>query len=214
MKKASGFTLLEMVVAVGIFGLIGLIAGQLLSQSIEVTEKVLLRGERLTEIQRAIQILEWDVRQLTHRGVRDEYGDRLPALMLSNDSIEFTRRGWVNATDQQRSNLQRVRYYVEEGNLIRRFWIRLDRATDTPSHDQILLRDAANLRFEVIDSNIQVQSHWPNPYPNAEGEQATAVAVAVSLAIDVDTELSLGWMIPEQVSFKDSGSGEREKPER
>lgn len=214
MKKSTGFTLLEMVVAVGIFGLIGLMAAQLLTQSIEVTEKVLIRAERLTEIQRAIQILEWDVRQLTHRGVRDEFGDQLPPLMLTEGSVQFTRRGWINATDEQRSSLQRVQYYVEEGNLLRRFWVRLDRAADTPYVDQVLLREVRDLRFEVMDSNLQLQSHWPSPFPDESGEQTKAIAVTVSLSIDADKELTLGWTIPEQPTIRQVGDRNREQPQK
>lgn len=214
MRKHTGFTLLEMVVAVGIFGLIGLMAAQLLSQSIEVTEKVLFRAERLTEIQRAIQILEWDVRQLTHRGVRDEFGDQLPPLMLTEGSVQFTRRGWINATDEQRSSLQRVLYYVDEGNLLRRFWVRLDRASDTPYVDQVLLREVRDLRFEIVDSNLQLQSHWPNPFPDASDEQPQAIAVTVSLSIDADREFTLGWMIPERPNIRQPDKREAGQPEK
>ena len=136
-----------MIVAVGIFGLIGLLAGQLLTQSIQVTEKVLFRGERLNEIQRAIQIVEWDIRQLTHRQIRNEYGEIMPALVNSGGaSIEFTRRGFINATGEQRSNLQRVQYYVQEGNLMRAI---LDKFGSCARHSLC--------RSDVVEASLQYQ---------------------------------------------------------
>ena len=212
MKINRGFTLLEMVVAVGIFGLVGLIAAHLLSQSIDVTGKVLSRGERLTEIQRAIQILEWDLRQLTHRGVRDEFGDHMAPLALNAGSVQFTRRGWINATDEQRSSLQRVHYYVNEGNLMRRFWVRLDRAANTPYVDQVLLRGIRSLSFAVVDSDLHIRSDWPNPFPDPDGETTRAIAVTLSLSIDADKEFTLGWAIPEIPIIASTDESDQERP--
>jgi general secretion pathway protein J len=58
--------------------------------------------DSLGEIQRAKLVLEKDLLQLTIRPIKDESGQRLPALMTGQEGylLEFTRSGWRNLTEQ------------------------------------------------------------------------------------------------------------------
>ncbi|MCZ6887992.1 MAG: type II secretion system minor pseudopilin GspJ, partial [Gammaproteobacteria bacterium] len=144
-----GFTLLEMLVAVAIFAVIGVMSTTLLTQMVQFSNATTDRGERLTELQRAMTILQRDIEQLSYRYIRDELGDPVNELQIGGVAlIELTRRGWQNPMALRRSQLQRVAYVVEEQTLFRVFWPVLDRAPDTEPISQVLLRGGG--RNEVI----------------------------------------------------------------
>ena len=94
------------------------------------------RGERLGELQRAMQLMQRDVLEIAPRSVRDEMGDALPAMRIGTDvALELTRSGWSNPLGQRRSELQRVAYVARDDTLYRYYWNVLDRAEDTQPVD-------------------------------------------------------------------------------
>lgn len=201
MRTARGFTLLEMTVTVFIFGVVGVLSVQILSQSVRTTEKVVYRSAVIGEWHRAMNILEQDFLQLSQRGIRDEYGDRQSALVVSGEGqIEFTRNGWLNVLGQRRSDLQRVSYFLYDNQLYRRYWDVLDRAQDTQPVDQLLLQNVRSVDFEVIDKAGDEHYFWP-PAIYSEDRTVRAPLVAVRMTLDL---VALGtvsqlWPVPEEM---------------
>ncbi|MCY4656388.1 MAG: type II secretion system minor pseudopilin GspJ [Gammaproteobacteria bacterium] len=200
--RDKGFTLLELVIALGVFAVIGLISAQLLTHSINVTETILDRSGRLIEVQRALQTIQRDLSQ--HRGtsIRNQFGDREESIELrSSVELEFTRAGWSNPLGRKRSNLQRVAYLLEEGRLIRRFWHVLNRPNELEHQDQVLLTSVTSVRFNVITEDGQRQIQWP---PRAGGDILDAQSViAVSFVGKVDgyDEFNMLVNIPEEPHY-------------
>ncbi len=117
-------------------------SSQMVSRVLDVHKVAIARGERLGELQRAMQVMQRDVLELTPRSVRDEMGDALPAMRIGRTSaLELTRSGWRNPLGQRRSELQRVAYVVRDDILYRYYWNVLDRAEDTQPVTQELLHD-------------------------------------------------------------------------
>ena len=115
-RNQQGFTLVEILVAMLIFAVIGLLSSQILSNSVQTQNIIKDRGERLAQIHRAMQVIQRDVMQFSERPVREYSGDWVPALLLSNEGfIEFSRVGWRNPLSQPRSELQRVGYRLQDG---------------------------------------------------------------------------------------------------
>jgi len=72
-----GFTLIEVLIAFFVFGIIGLISSQLLTQTLKSNENLTQHGTRLTNIHRAMQLIQRDILQYTPRGIRDGLGGHL-----------------------------------------------------------------------------------------------------------------------------------------
>ena len=128
MRKARGFTLIEVLIAMAILALIGLASAIVLTQMIDSEENSRLRHERLAEIQFALLTLDRDVRQMVVRQVR-AIPEEARGIYVSNDSalidsdsggLAFVRAGWTNpAMMLPRSELQPVVYRVRDNVLQR-----------------------------------------------------------------------------------------------
>ena len=140
-SRQSAFTLIEILVALFIFALIALISGQLLSRTINAQEQLQDRGDRLAQVNRAMQILQRDILQLTHRSIRSADGlDELAPLIVNTDGyIELTRVGWRNPLQHRRSEMQRISYRLDDEKLVRGYWHTLDRGYDAEPAWQTLL---------------------------------------------------------------------------
>lgn len=162
MKAQRGFTLLEMLVALAVFAVLGLMSSQMVNRVLKVHQAAITRGERLGEVQRAMQIMQRDVLEMTSRTVRDEMGDPLPTVRVGNDIVlEITRSGWRNPLRQRRSDLQRVAYQVRDETLFRYYWNVLDRAEDTQPVSQELLHDVTALEVHALDVSGNDHAYWP-----------------------------------------------------
>ena len=173
-RNPGGFTLMEMLVALAVFSVVGLICGQLVSRTLDNYEIVGQRGARLAEAQRAMQILKRDLTQLANRPVRDLLGDPQGPLTIGGGGlIEFSRMGWRNPLGQMRSDVQRVAYVMEDGDLHRVWWKVLDRAQDSEPSRQRLLADVEQAEFLALDAAGNEHSFWPpSGYDEPPEEQA------------------------------------------
>jgi len=182
----AGFTLIEMLVVFAIFAAIGLISSQIVSGVLNNQRVVSERGERLIEVQRAMHILQRDIMQLSGRTVRDQLGDPLEPILIGTDGlIEFTRLGWRNPLAQRRAEVQRVAYLVQEGDLYRAYWQRLDRTPDSQPVLQTLLTEVAQIEFFALDMNGEEHSFWPTADGQAgldPGDRLGGIIVRLDIA--------------------------------
>lgn len=157
-----GFTLLEVLVVLSVFAILGVIASQIVSRVLDNERTLAERGQRLAEVQRAMLILQRDIMQLNGRGVRDQLGDPVEALLIgAGGMMEFTRTGWRNPLAQPRSEQQRIGYIMQDGDLYRAWWPMLDRAADAEPELQKLLTDVEAVEFVALDVSGNEHSFWP-----------------------------------------------------
>jgi len=160
----NGFTLLELLISLVIFGLIAAMAYSGLNNVLIARSQTEAHVQQLYKLQMALTMMERDVEQVVDRPTRDEYGDEKPALVgneYGDYLLEFTRTGWLNPLSSPRSNLQRVAYTVKDEKLIRTIWYVLDRSQDSEHYDTVLLDDVKNLEFRYLDANSEWQRSWP-----------------------------------------------------
>ena len=147
---ASGFTLVEVLVAMAITALISVMAYTGLSSALSGAESMRAAATRAHEINQALSMLSRDLRQVVNRPVVDELGQLSPAFSggeLASDSLVLTRAGWHNSTGAPRSALQRVRWWLEDDQLWRGYFPVLDRTAGTEAVETAVLDEIE--RFEV-----------------------------------------------------------------
>ena len=195
--SSRGFTLLEMLIALGVFSVIGIMSSQLVARMMDTTERVTDRGRELTELQRAFEIMRRDIEQVSYRYVRDELGDAgLPLEIGGNELIELTRNGWVNPTGAPRTELQRVAYELRGSALYRIFWPVLDRAPTTVPLEQLLLGDLSNAEFRAVDLSGAEYLYWPLSPEYDEDPERQLVAIRLTVGSETFGEIQRLWEVP------------------
>jgi len=154
---SAGFTLLELLVAVAIFAVVGTLALSGYTQLQKQSEYAEQRLERTREVQRAVQTLAQDLEQAEPRPVREPLGEsQLPAV-LGGDSIDYklqlTRSGWSNTAGLARPSLQRVGYRLDQDGLWRDHWPVLDRTLATEPTRRKLLGGVRAVTFRFMNAN-------------------------------------------------------------
>ena len=216
--RAAGFTLVEMLIALGVFAVIGLLSAQIVTQMVDLNERTRARADRLADVQRAVEIMRRDIQQLAHRHVRDELGDPVPTLDINQAGLmRFTRRGWSNPLERQRSELQRVAYVLEGELLYRVFWPVLDRGADTEPVSQLLLDGVATVEVSAIDVSGRRHAYWPLAGESADDPERELAAFEVRLSAPPYGEIDRLWTVPfsgvrqeEDGEPGDEGDGEEE----
>jgi general secretion pathway protein J len=195
--SSRGFTLVEMLVALAVFALVGLISARLVSSTIENHARISERDGRLVEIQRAMQMIDRDILQISGRGVRDLLGDPVQPLLIGSDgTMEFTRYGWRNPLDHKRAELQRVGYTVAEGELQRLYWHVLDRAQDSQPSAQRLLGAVGEVEFFVLDASGNEHRFWPVAGFNPENPAERVVGLILRIEIEPFGLIERLWALP------------------
>jgi general secretion pathway protein J len=199
-KQALGFTLIEILVALFIFGVVALISGLLLSRSISAQEQLQERGDRLAQIHRAMQIMQRDILQYSNRTIRNEEDkEPLDAIIISSDGyIEMTRLGWRNPLKRKRSELQRISYRLDGSRLVRGYWHILDRGYSAEPSFQTLLQGVERVEFYLLDQNGTEHKFWPSQSFRNDGDQdLSPLAIILRIELKPFGVVERIWQLPD-----------------
>jgi general secretion pathway protein J len=187
--RIAGFTLLELLVAVAIFAVVGTLALSGYTQLQRQSEYAEQRLDRVREVQRAVQTLVQDFEQLEPRPIREPLGEaRVPAVMAGDSvdyRLQFTRSGWSNTAGLARPTLQRVGYRLDQDGLWRDHWAVLDRTLTLEPTRRKLLGGVRSVQFRFLDASRNWVERWPGAEPGAGGDvRARPAAVEVTLLLE------------------------------
>lgn len=162
-SRQSGFTMVELLVAIAVFAVMAAIAYGGLSSVITTRDAIDSSLDRNKTLQMALWRLQQDMEQIVERPIRDRFGDAEPAVMGSSDTgLTITRDGWANPLSEPRSTLQRIHYETgPDGDLIRSYYRVLDQAQDSQPVDRKLLDGVTQIEWRYLDKNGQWQDRWP-----------------------------------------------------
>lgn len=209
LSKRRGFTLLEILVALAVFSVIGVLASRILFGMTDVADTTETHGNALAELQRALYVIERDVEQLAHRSVRDAFGQPVAAVSLGHGSlIELTRHGWQNPLAEPRTELQRVAYMHQDDTLVRVFWPVLDRAPNTEPVIQVLLTSVFEVAFVARDDSGHEHRHWPPPLASDDEAKRYLAAIELRLGLDAFGWIERLWLVALPADFLEQRDSE------
>jgi len=194
--RPNGFTLLELVIAIGVFAILSALAYGGLNSILRASSHTLEAGAAMQDLQLAMGIIQQDFSQITPRSIHDEFGEQQPALkseLGAEELIRFTRRGWRNPTLQQRSTLQRIAYQLDENTLMRRYWHHLDLAPNPQSTSLPLLEGVEEVSFQFRENEADPLESWP---PQRDKDTSELLPRAIEIKLKTERWGEISRLIP------------------
>jgi len=189
---SRGFTLLELLVVILIFGIFATMAYGGLNSVLNTRHRIEDSLARTGEYQRAYVRLRDDFINGSGRTVRDGDGVGQAALLFDNYNrrLEFTRAGWSNPALLPRATLERVSYFLDDSQsdnyrLIRRSWRVLDRASQSQPVDLVLLNHVEQIQLRFLDSQLHWQTQLPPGGAGASAGSGGTASIAPPKAVDL-----------------------------
>ncbi|HST36540.1 MAG TPA: type II secretion system minor pseudopilin GspJ [Allosphingosinicella sp.] len=177
----QGFTLVEMLIALMIFGMLTAAGVTLLTLTVRTQETSERLLGQLAEVRALSALLTADLGQAAPRIRRDRDGRRIAAFRGSAGDeaqlIVLTRRGWDEESESPHSALQRVEYRLAEGRLLRRVFTHVDGPARAVTQE--LLGGVRSVRLRYRDREGGWRENWDPTDP-------TLLPRAVELVTDDD----------------------------
>jgi general secretion pathway protein J len=190
----SGFTLIEVLVAMAIFGVLSTLAYMTLGQTLSNSDMLTERMDRLQSVQRTMSYLSTELIQAAPRSIRGDLGGSKPALISdfgAEFALEMTHNGWPNSAGVPRSTQQRSAYRIEDDELVRYHWNVLDRTVNNLPVATVMLDNIESLTFRFLQQN----GEWVEQWPPTGSQSSTATnllprAVTIVLVLPDEGELT------------------------
>ena len=182
-QRSRGFTLLEVIIAIAIFAVIGLTSFSIFDTVLQSDERSKSQSARMNELQKAFLIIERDINQISKRSMRLE-GEVPSEMFLQTEEnnliseeigLSFVRTGWTNPGYLiPRSEVQAVAYQLKDEVLERLHFNFVDAVIGTDPKVRPLITGVSNLSFEYYDGDSWQESIGATGLP-------TAIAINIEL---------------------------------
>jgi general secretion pathway protein J len=200
-RPIQGFTLLEILVAMAIFTLIGIASSGLLSSVLDDDKASSERFAQLEELQRAMMTIERDVLQAMPRAVRVN-GEVTEIVMRGGedelggnaDSLGFVHGGWHNPQLMlPRSTLQLVGYRVQDNKLQRLYGNYLDNVVGFEPKVKDILSGVSNFQVEFLLNTTENTGaiEWQESYTGTVLPSAVAITITTETFGEIRREFLL-----------------------
>jgi general secretion pathway protein J len=187
-NSCVGFTLVEMLVAIAILGIMSGVAYRVLDTMLATRDQVGAEYRRWQDVARAVAWIERDLEALQARPIRDPSNQLAAPLVGSaarppadQASIAFTRSGDPEEGGRAAAP-RRVGYRVHDGALERLSWSVLDQAPRSTPTATAILSGVAGLAVRYRDAQGKWQQQWPSPAAPGEIALPTALDMTLRLA--------------------------------
>ncbi|WP_246237669.1 type II secretion system minor pseudopilin GspJ [Pseudomonas akapageensis] len=167
-----GFTLLELLLALAIFTLLGVATWRLFDGVVRADSASQSHGRELRSLQRAMGLIERDVR---HGLLAPGTAGAGFGVSLKGPRLQWLRGGERNPLDLPRSELRVVEYWLEEGTL----WRHNRTFEEGVGQPQRILEGVRHLRWRLHAGS----SGWHAQWPLAEPQEHAPTAVELVLSV-------------------------------
>lgn len=195
MKKRSGFTLVELLVAIAIFAVLSALGWKIFDYLIKTKERNQQHELQIFELQDAYQIILRDSLQLIPMTANIN-GQIRPALSLSDTSLQFSKAGVSDPLKEGLAPYERIEYhYVPSEKMVYRLKYRsLNITNNEQPESSVLLKNVDQFRITVL--NPQILNQWPEA--GADLSQPTSMQrLPRGLKIDVQrSDVNYEWIFP------------------
>ena len=177
----SGFTLLEVLIAIAIFSVVSLASFTIFDTVLRGDENSKMRSERQNELQRAFLLMERDFTQIAKRTMRingEAPGSSFlqtadDSFLVDEQAIAFVRNGWTNpGLLLPRSDMQSVAYRLVDETLERLHYNFVDAVVGQEPRIRPLISQVTSLSFEFYDG-----SKWQKEWSGKTLPQAIAIEI-------------------------------------
>ena len=185
-SRSRGLTLVEVLAALAILGLLSLLAYRALDSTLRMRDRATQEAGRWRELSFFFDRLRDDIDQPAPRGPRPTAGARLPAWRGSDSSLEIAAIG--HATNP----LRHAQYRWNAGVIELLLWPAFDAAPGAVPDTHQLVGTVRSLRFRYLDrSNV-----WVEKWPPRPAETDTPLAIQVDLTLTDGTRVSRIFALP------------------
>lgn len=216
----SGFTLVEVLVTMAIFAVIGIASYQVLSQMVSTEQQSSEHREALEQLQFSQLLMQQDIRQLVAKPTRPNDTEvthqylSSDASFLDSDSgvLAFVRSGFDNPGDVlPRAEVQPIVYRVLDGDLQRLSYSFVNDRSNEPTV-QTLLNGVIDMSFRFYRAAGQTHNNrgldkgW-NAEWRSEGDLPSAIEVTLQTKLYGD--IKRVFLVASGGSINRQNEGER-----
>lgn len=160
MTKRSGFTLVELLVAIAIFAVLSALGWKVFDYLIKIKERNTQHEQRLGQLQEAYQQVLRDTVQIVPI-TANVAGQVQPAVMLKNGQLTFSKTGVTDPLMQGIPPEERVEYIykADEKKLYRYKYKNLNQTGNDQPETSVLLDSVDQFQIMLLNPNEMAQ--WP-----------------------------------------------------
>lgn len=177
-QKQSGMTLIELVIAIAITAVVGLISANLLQAMTANNQQIAEHNEKLAYLQRSLRIIQADLDHISLpiRSNKLPEGDDLVTARGSSEPgllLEFTRFRSQPSQKPPYEKLERVRYQIIEDTLVRKTQPVGHPVNNSDWYSQTLFSNIRSAEFSFLFAE------WLNEIPDASNSPLKAIQLAI-----------------------------------
>jgi general secretion pathway protein J len=162
-KSARGFTLIEALLALAIFGVIAVLAYRATTSLTDGEARLSSEAARWRALEALFTRFEADIRQAVPRSVRVGAAREPAWLGTSFDgqgAVVFTRAG-AEFSQEPAPAGQRIGYRLRDGAIELAYWPQLDHTDAAQPFVYPLIADVASLELDYLTRDNRWRNRWP-----------------------------------------------------
>lgn len=173
-SNKTGFTLVELLVAIAIFAVLSAMGWKVFDYLIKVNDRNAMHEENLGQLQEAYQQVQRDSLQIMPINANTA-GQIQPALILANQKLTFSKAGVTDPLKQGLSPYERVeyKYNAQDKKLYRLKYSSLNMANSAQPLSSVLLADVDQYQISVLNPNER--DRWPETTGDANNASTQAL---------------------------------------